>query len=190
MRFLLDRHDTEAALALAGGLSNYMLAWGIGVDQRFLREGRDFLEQALSLSAQSYSPARLFALSLFGGILGELGEFERGAAVCRAALAEARSRAEARSILVCIWMYSRLLITWDNLPAARIADEEALVLSRAVAADPVNQWNDPLMLTLTLRRLGYVALWQGRYAQAREKFTEAMSLSISHGEQYLLPWVR
>jgi DNA-binding CsgD family transcriptional regulator/tetratricopeptide (TPR) repeat protein len=188
MRFFLDQHDTEAALALAGGLSHFMLAWGMSVDQRFLMEGRDFLEQALSSSAESASPVRVSALSTLGGILGELGEFERGAASCRAALTEARSRGDAKSILMCLWMYSRLLILWDDLPALRVADEEALTLSRAAVADPASQWDDLLMLALTLRRRGHVALWQGRYAQAREQFEEALTICIRQGEQYVRLW--
>jgi ATP/maltotriose-dependent transcriptional regulator MalT len=87
-----------------------------------------------------------------------------------------------------LWMYSRLLILRDDLPAARVADEEALTLARAAVADPASQWDDRLLLVLILRRQGHVALWQGRYAQAREHFTEAMTICTRQGEQYLLLW--
>src|SRR5579885_1341639 len=156
MHFLLGRHDTQAALVLAGGLSLFLLAWGYGADQRYLLEGRDFLEQALSADQESSSPERVRALSILGGILGELGEFERGAALCRSALATARMHGDSRSILAGLWMYCRLLITWDDFPAARAADEESITLSQAVAADPTSQWEDRLLRVLTLRRVGYV----------------------------------
>lgn len=188
MHFLLDQHDTQAALVLAGGLSFFLLAWGYGVDQRYLLEGRDFLEQALSADQEDTSPARVRAHSLLGSILGYLGEFEHGAALCRSALATARVHGNAQSILVSLWMYCGLLITWDDLPAARVADEEALTLSQIAITNPTNQFEDRLMRALTLRRVGYVALWQGRYAQAREQFGEGMTICARQDEQYVLLW--
>src|SRR5271169_5130765 len=86
MRFILEQRDPEAALRLAGGLGIFLLVWGYGFDQRYLLEGRDLLEQTLSASVEIDSPARAWALSVSGGTLGLLGDFERSTLACRAGL--------------------------------------------------------------------------------------------------------
>jgi predicted ATPase/DNA-binding CsgD family transcriptional regulator len=187
MRYVIERRDTEAALRLAGGLSIFWLIWGYSYDQLYLIEGRDFLEYVLRESEGMETSARAWALSVFGGALALLRDLERSFVACHAGLALARKLGDTQYIITGLWMLLLPLITRDDFKAAFVAVEEAVALAKAPgfrAAD----WSKSWLLGYSLHRAGYVALWQGQYARAREMLAESITLSLQENEQFFTLW--
>ena len=188
MRFVLLRQDKEAALHLGGGMSIFWIIWGYSFDQIYLVEGKHFLEQALSGSEGSLTIARAWALSVYGGIVALLRDLERGEAACREGLALARQLGDVQYIIASLWMLILPLITRDDFKAARVAVEEAIDLARTHEETFTTDWGFVWLLGYSLHRAGYIALWQGRYAQARELLTETISLCNQIGERFFALW--
>jgi predicted ATPase/DNA-binding CsgD family transcriptional regulator len=187
IRMVLERVDIEAALQLAKGLSVFWLIWGYSFDQLYLIEGRDFLEHVLRASEGMETSTRAWALSAFGGILALLRDLERSVVACQAGLALLRKLGDTQNIIASLWMLLLPLITRDDFKAARVAVEEAVSLARSLG-DAATDWSSAWLLSYSLHRAGYVALWQGRYTQAREALAEAITLSTKEGELFFTLW--
>ena len=187
MRMVLERGDIEAALHLAKGLSVFWIIWGYSFDQLYLIEARDFLEQILHASEGTETPARAWALSVFGGILALLRDLEQSIVACHAGLALHRKLGDTQNIIASLWTLLLPLITRDDYKAARVAAEEAVALARALG-DKTTDWSSAWLLSYSLHRAGYVALWQGRYTEAREALAESITLSAKEGELFFTLW--
>ncbi|HEX6777538.1 MAG TPA: LuxR C-terminal-related transcriptional regulator [Ktedonobacterales bacterium] len=187
MHMVLERGDIEAALELAKGLSVFWLIWGYSFDHLYLIEARDFLEHVLRASEGTETSTRAWALSVFGGILALLRDLEQSVVACNAGLALHRKLGDTQNIIASLWTLLLLLITRDDFKAARVAAEEAVSLARSLG-DTATDWSSAWLLSYSLHRAGYVALWQGRYAQAREALAESIILSAKEGELFFTLW--
>ena len=187
MRLTLERQDKEAALRMGGGLGIFWLIWGYSFDQAYLVEGKNFLEQALLASQESPTTARAWALGVYGGILALLRNLESSEAMCREGLLLARKIGDVQYIIPGLWMLLLPLLTRDDLKAAREVAEEAVSLARALRDDGTD-WGIIWLLGYSLHRAGYIALWQGRYAQARDLLLETIMLCNQKGELFFSLW--
>ncbi|HEU5226185.1 MAG TPA: NB-ARC domain-containing protein, partial [Ktedonobacteraceae bacterium] len=187
MRLVLHQKDRHAALRLGGGLSIFWLIWGYSFDQVYLIEGKEFLEQALAGSEGNVTIARAWALCVYGGIVALLRDLERGEAACREGLALARQIGDVQYIITGLWMLLLPLITRDDFKAARIAMEEAVALART-HGDTFTDWGEVWLLGYSMHRAGYVAQWQGRYAEARELLQETIERCNQIGELFFALW--
>jgi predicted ATPase/DNA-binding CsgD family transcriptional regulator len=187
MRLVLQQQDKQAALRLGGGLSVFWLVWGYSFDQLYLIEGRDYLERALAVSEGSATTARAWALCTYGGIISLLRDMERGEAACREGLALARQLGDAQYIITGLWMLLLPLITRDDFKAARAAVEEAVSLARTHAGT-FTDWGEEWLLGYSLHRAGYIALWQGRYDDARALLLETIERCGQIGELFFSLW--
>lgn len=187
MHLMLAEQDKEAALRLAGGLSIFWMIWGYSFDQGYLIEGKNFLEQLLPGSKQSMTTVHAWALGVYGGILAMLRDLERSEVVCREGLALAREVGDVQYIIAGLWMLLLPLLTQDDFKAARGVVEEAVSLARELQ-DDCTDWGIIWLMGYSLHRAGYVALWQGRYAHARDLLSEAITLSNQNGELFFALW--
>ena len=187
MRLVLERADKEAALRLGGGLSVFWIIWGYSFDQVYLIEGKDFLKQALSGSEGIATTARAWALGVYGGILALLRDLETSEVACWEGLALARQVGDVQYIITGLWMVLLPLITQDDFKAARVVAEEAVSLARA-DDEAFTDWGAAWLLGYSLHRAGYVALWQGRYALARDLLWETIATCNQVGEGFFALW--
>lgn len=187
MHLLMERGDTETALQLAGGLSIFWLIWGYSFDQIYLIEGKDFLAQILRASSSHVTSARAWALSIYGGILALLRDLEHSEKICRQGLALAREVGDIQYIITSLWMLLLPLITRDDFKAARVVIEEAVSLAQT-HGETFSDWGVAWLLGYSLHRAGYIALWQGRYAEARRWLEESITLCSQVGERFFFLW--
>jgi len=187
MRLLIERGDTDAALRLSGGLSIFWLIWGYSFDQIYLIEGKDFLEQVLRAPSDNVTSARSWALSVYGGILALLRDLERSEIACRQGLELSREVGDIQYIITSLWMLLLALITQDDFKAARVVAEEAVALAQTQEVVP-SDWGLTWLLGYSLHRAGYIALWQSRFAEARQLLLETIALCSQVGEQFFLLW--
>ena len=187
MHLLMEQGDTETALQLAGGLSIFWLVWGYSFDQIYLIEGKDFLEQLLHTPSPRATRAYAWALSVYGGILALLRDLDHSEMLCRQGLALMREVGDIQYIIASLWMLLLPLITRDDFKAARVVVEEAVSLART-HDETFSDWGATWLLGYSLHRAGYIALWQGRYAEARRWLEETVTLCTQVGERFYLLW--
>ena len=187
MYLFLEQSKSEAALKLAGGLSIFWMIWGYSYQQIYLIEGKHFLEQALKGSEGLETTARAWALGVYGALIAMLREGERSEAACQEGLALARRLKKSEYIITGLWMLLLPLIARDDFPAARVAVEEAISLAQA-PGEAFPDWGSSWLLGYSLHRAGYIALWQGRYAYAREVLAETITICTQEGELFFALW--
>jgi predicted ATPase/DNA-binding CsgD family transcriptional regulator len=187
MKLFLQRPDKEDALKLAGGLSIFWLIWGYSYQQVYLIEGTHFLEQALKGREAMETTTRAWALSTYGGLLAMLRDNERAEAACREGLTLARRLQDSQYIITALWMLLLPVITRDDFPTAHSITQEAIHLART-QRETFSEWEDSWLLGYSLHRAGYVALWQGRYSEARQFLSETMSICGQVGELFFALW--
>ncbi len=187
MHLFIERGDTEAAQLLARGLSIFWLMWGYSFDQIYLVEGKGFLEQVLRTPAAHVTSVQTWALSVYGGILALLRDLERGESAARQGLALAREVGDVQYIITSLWMLLLPLITRDDFRAARLVAEEAVALSQTPEGD-FTDWGIVWLSGYSLHRSGYIALWQGRYVEARQFLLESIALCSDVGEHFFFLW--
>ncbi len=187
MKLFLEQPEKEDALKLAGGLSIFWLIWGYSYQQVYLIEGKHFLEQALRGSKGLETTTRAWALGVYGALLSMLREDEPGEVACREGLALARRLQDSQYIITGLWMLLLPLITKDDFRAAREVTEEAIHLART-QKETFTDWSEAWLLGYSLHRAGYVALWQGRYTEARQFLSETMMICQQEGELFFALW--
>jgi ATP/maltotriose-dependent transcriptional regulator MalT len=84
-------------------------------------------------------------------------------------------------------MLSLPLITRDDFKTARVVVEEAVSLAQTQEGAFVD-WGVVWLLGYSLHRAGYIALWQGRSAEARHLLMETITLCTQVGEHFFLLW--
>ncbi len=187
MQLFLEQPEREAALKLAGGLSVFWMIWGYSYQQVYLIEGKHFLEQVLKGSEGMETTTRAWALGVYGGLLAMLREDERSEAACQQGLALARRLQDSQYIITGLWMLLLPLITKDDFRAAYAATEEAVWLART-QRETFTDWGAAWLLGYSLHRAGYVALWQGRYTEARKLLSETIMICNQEGELFFALW--
>ena len=187
MQLFLEQPEREAALKLAGGLSVFWMIWGYSYQQVYLIEGKRFLEQALKGSEGMETTTRAWTLGVYGALLAMLREDEHSEAACREGLALARQLKDSQYIITGLWMLLLPLITKDDFRAAHVATEEAVWLART-QRETFTDWGEAWLLGYSLHRAGYVALWQGRYTEARKLLSETMMICKQEGELFFGLW--
>lgn len=187
MQLFLENSEKEDALRLAGGLSIFWMIWGYSYQQAYLIEGKHFLEQALKGSEGMETTTRAWALGVYGALLAMLREDEPSEVACREGLALARRLQDSQYIITGLWMLLLPLITKDDFRAAHVVTEEAIYLART-KRETFTDWGEAWLLGYSLHRAGYVALWQGRYAEARQLLAETMMICQQEGELFFALW--
>ncbi len=186
MQFFLQENDAESALKLAGGLSIFWLIWGYSYNQFYLREGTRFLAHALKETANEISSARAWALGVYGGLLSMLRD-ERSELVCREGLALARQLQDRQYVITGLWMLLLPLLMKDDFITAHEAITEALLLVQEPGAT-FPAWGKAWLQGYSFHRAGYIALWQGRYAESREWLIKTIHICEQEDEQFFSLW--
>ncbi len=187
MTLVLEQQDKSTALQLASGLSIFWLVWGYSFDQIYLVEGKKFLEQVLSHTHEYITVMYAWVMSVYGGVLALLRDLGRADAACQEGLALARRIGNIQYIITSIWMKILALITRDDFKVARVLIEEAVSLARS-HKDTFTDWSPEWLLGYSLHRAGYVALWQGRYTDAKDFLSETITVCNQTGELFFALW--
>lgn len=170
LRWAEDRSDIETSLRLAGSLHWYF--WM----RRHLREGLRWLEAALARGAAASPKARAKGLSGAAVVCSFLGEYPKGLAFGRDALALHRQLDDAHGQAWNHITLSHISLDLGDLPAARTAADEALVLARRSGF----HW----MLGHALTVLAEIVGRQGDAAQAGALYKEALGTFEEHGDRW------
>jgi non-specific serine/threonine protein kinase len=162
LRFTLDQGDAEAALRLSAAL------WRFWFWRGHLKEGRGWLEQALTISQGVESSARARALGCLGFLTSNQGDFARAEAWCTQGL-ELAQRLNDRESQAIAFMGLGHAATWGGDPAlAQRRFEQSLALYRELG----DEWG----IATTLTYLGNIAFFGAEYSVARVLLEEALGL--------------
>jgi predicted ATPase len=162
LAFACDEGDAERALMLAG--SNWRF-WSLRAQ---LGEGRRWYERALALEGESSAKARARAIYGLGEVELSSGHYDRARVLLEEALPVLKSTDDHRWVLSGMNHLANAHLGAGNTGAARTLYEETLQLARAMKNDRA--------LTITTGNLGYLALVEGRDADADALLTEAYEL--------------
>jgi predicted ATPase len=153
------------ALRLASGLRTF---WEV---RGHLREGVDWLQEALPRAADATPELRMKALAVSGSMATRLGDIERSQEQKEAALALARELGED------VWI-ARELSDLGTIAAMREEFEQASELMEESAA-LFRKLDEPSRLATVLSNLGHIAGQRGDFARAIEVTEEALALESS-----------
>jgi predicted ATPase/DNA-binding SARP family transcriptional activator len=142
-----------------------------------LPEARSFLEESIAIAQRRKDDSLLvWPLMYLGWTFWGLGEYERARKSLEKSLAIARSLGQNSrgAAAVALAFLGDIPYAQGNLQKARQLYEEAIVLLRGL--------QNPSMLAPTLRRLGYVEVHEGKFANAAALFNESLesNLPLSH----------
>ena len=169
LRWSIDHGEKEIALRLGGALWYFWEVCGSW------SEGRTFLEQALAVSEGLAAAVRAKALCGAGVLMGNLGDFEQGMALCQQSLALFRELRETPGTALSLYSLGTMAWMRGNLELARPLLEEALTLFRKV--------DDAWGITSSLISLASVALERGEYAITRALLEESLALSREQADK-------
>lgn len=170
LHWLIERHETDAALRLAGTLTTFWLIRG------YPSEGSELLDRALQDSANADPGVRCHALVSAGMLAGAQGETEHAAALLEEALALAEASgddAATARVLAALAVNAE-----DRGDFARAVElhEEALVLYRAT--------NDQHAIGQELVGLGTLAASTGQNERAALLLEEATAHFRALGDDW------
>ena len=155
--------DSGALLDLAGSLWEFWLVRG------HAREGRRWLETALTTSAKASPRARAKALHGGGTLARVLGDYERSIGEHEESLALWREVGDASRIASAL-NHLGIVLQWKgDYERASALHSEALALAREVG----NRWEE----ALALKNLGIIAHFLGDFDAARCRLEESASIS-------------
>ncbi len=120
LQWLMEAEEKEMALRLSGALWRFW--WVRGQ----VTEGRNLLEQALTVSDGCKASVRAKALSAAGTLTGLQGNFEQAEALCREGLALSRELEDADGIVTSLRMLGYVAMEQSNYAAARTLLEDVL----------------------------------------------------------------
>ena len=183
MQFFLQGNDAESVLKLAGGLSVF---WGYSYNHLYVREGVSFLAYALKETEKEVSSARAWALGVYGGLLSMVRD-ERSEALCREGLALARQVGDRQYIIACLWMLLLPLIMKDDFTSAHEVITEVLALAQEPDVGSPD-WGKAWLQGYSFHRAGYIALWQGRYAESRAWLRKTVHICEQESELFFALW--
>jgi len=170
LRFTLEHKDAEAALRLCVAL------WRFWFWRGHLREGRGWLEQALTASQGIESSARAKALGCAGFLASNQGDFARAELLCEEGLRLAQRLNDTPGQAMALMGLGHAA-TWGRDPARAWAMcEQSLSLYRALGDD----WGT----ATTLIYLGNIAFFTADYAAARPLLEEALTRFHKIGQSW------
>lgn len=169
LQWALERQAGEVALRLGNALFHF---WEVN---RHLREGRIFLEHALAISQEDIR-ADLRAKALFAaGILElEQGNYERGSALGREAVALQRELGDAYQLASSLYLLAVIAWVTGDLATAHSYAEEALATARSL--------EERVIRAYLLDLLGQIALDQSEDTRARALLEEGLLLHQEAGD--------
>jgi predicted ATPase len=169
LRWSIDHGEKEMALRLGGALWYFWEVCGPW------SEGRTYLEQALAASEGVAAAVRAKAQCGAGVLMGNLGDFEQGMALCQQSLALFRELGETPGTALSLYGLGTMAWMRGNLELARPLLEEALTLFREL--------DDAWGITFSLISLASVALERGEYARTRALLEESLALSREQADK-------
>jgi predicted ATPase/Tfp pilus assembly protein PilF len=164
------RGDSDPALGLrlAGAL------WRFWYTRGYLREGRGWLEAALTGAGTTAVESRALALNGAGNLAYQQGEYGRAAVLHEEALALRRGLGDTQGIAASLANLGNVAAQLGEYARAVALYEEALALQRALGV----AWS----IAATLNGLGHVAEQQGEYGRAATLHEEALALRRGLGD--------
>jgi predicted ATPase/class 3 adenylate cyclase len=167
MQWSLDQGEKgsgrEMALRLAWALGDYWDARGL------IREGRDFLEQALVGSEGVVAPIRAKALGATAGFVSMLGDTDRAEALCQESLVLYREVGDTQGIIFCLMLLAEIAKRKGaHLTTVRALLEERLALAR--------QAGDKMSVAWALLDLAHLTCILGEYSKGAALFEESLAL--------------
>jgi DNA-binding CsgD family transcriptional regulator/tetratricopeptide (TPR) repeat protein len=164
------RERIEMALRLGASL------WYFWEIRNHAHEGATFLQRALERAEGSALPVRAKALLAAGELIGDLGDLEKGEALCQQSLALFRESGDVAGVGFAL-SYLGLIAMWKtNLAAARSLLEASLAASTEVG--------DKYSMAWTLQFLSSVDNVQGHYLKGRSQAEAGLLLCRELGDTY------
>ena len=181
-RLALDYDDLRAALEWARHQDRHVDAWArlacalhrFWSLRGYLREGREWLEQAASHAAVN-PVLRAKAAWGAGTLAFDLGEYSRAEALGETSLRLSRENADPLGIALSLTMLGRVAQNRGDFQRATALLEEAATRSRASG----QRW----ALAQTLNALGTAARGQRDYRRAKDLLEESLALSRALGDK-------
>ncbi len=176
------RQRKETALRLGAALRRF---WMI---HDHIREGRSFLEQALTACQGIVASVRAKALRAAASLAVYIDDTERAERLCEESLTLCRELEDRAGIASSLYQLGMLASTTGNPTTARMRTEEALALFREVGDRDGIAWS--------LYNLAWFVSDQGEYARARALLEESLAMHRASGNKrgiasslFRLAWV-
>lgn len=173
LRFLLDSRQAGQALRMVCALSGLWQARG------YLTEGRQWIQEALELTAQAghedaSKPLRAQALRSVGRLAWDQGDFLAAQTNCQASLALYRDMGDMAGTATTLNNLASIPFDRGDYAAARLLYEEALGLARSI--------DDVWLVAQALNNLGNLYRNVSDWSRARESYEESARLFSSLGD--------
>ncbi len=172
----------ETALRLGVALRRFWMIHG------HIREGRSFLEQALTTRRGIVASVRAKALLAAASLAVFADDTERAERLCEESLTLCRELGDRAGIAFSLYQLGELARTTDNPTIARMRTEEALALWREVGDKEGIAW--------ALLNLAWFVSDQGEYTKAHALLEESLAMLRALGNKrgiarslFLLAWV-
>ncbi len=167
-----DRGDVQVCLSLAASLAWFWEWYG------YLREGRQWLEAALTAAASHPVPDHLRAKALYGaGTLAfRQSDFALAAQCLEQCLTLWRVLGDQQGVADAVLYLGNIALTMGNFEHAAVRFEESVTLFRELG----DRWGE----ALSLGNLGFVALFQRDLAKSRALFEESLALLREIGDRF------
>ncbi len=156
-----EKESIERTLRLCGAL------WWFWEDH-FKREGQTFLEQALARSEGVAVALRAKALWAAGNLVGKLGDFDRGEALCKESLALFREIGNTAGVGTAVLHLGILSFYRGTFTEARSQLEESLALLEEAGDKTGTGWS--------LFFLANAEICQGEYTKGYSHVEESLAL--------------
>ncbi len=183
MNWSASHAEKEKAIALRLGGAEMALRlgtalWWFWFVRAYFSEGRDFLERALSRSAEVTAPVRAKALYAASQLHDVLDSLDRAEVLCEQSLTLYRELGDTRGIANCLHLLADIVWGRGNLAASRALSEESLRLFRELG--------DNRSVAYLLYHLGSLAVEQGEYARGRDLLTESVTINRELGDTRII----
>ena len=169
----LKQTQPEFSLRLAGSL------WRFWTVRGYLREGRNWLAQALALpgsDAPGVSPARARALTGAGSLAWNQGDYSAARALLEESLSLRRHISDAQGVADALNNLGNVAADQGDYPAARALLEESLLSMRLLS--------DAEGIAATVSNLARIAFWQGDFDVARALYAESLEGDRQRGDDW------
>ena len=163
----LERADGEAALRLGGALWRYWARRG------FLREGRRWLERALTLGRDAAPVARAAGLHALDNLALDLSDYPLARDRFAEALRLRREAGDRRGVSASLTGLALTTADQGDLALAETLHAESLAIERELG--------DRLGEAISLHNLGRVAAAAGDHGLARERLLQALRVQRELG---------
>jgi predicted ATPase/DNA-binding CsgD family transcriptional regulator len=162
LRFTLEHSQAESALRLCAAL------WRFWFWRGHLKEGRDWLDQALMISQDMESVPRAKALACAGFLASNQGDFGPAQVLCEESLQLSQHLNDQPAQAIALMGLGHAA-TWSRDPVhGRAILEQSLNIYRALG----DKWG----IATTLTYLGNIAFFAAEYDTARRLLEEALGL--------------